>query len=193
MGPAGIDRIDQSPIADEHFLACAETVFAATHRAEPWNYPEPVMAGALARFRRDLALPGTAASSLWHLPQGLRPPPPSRERKEWNPTRQPGAFIVMLLCGHLITGDAGTGSLRDFARPSPDGPACLIRLCGWSRRPMELQVRFLMHRLDVERGFLLLPEGAEPPAFLPVLGWRKERQVADELTGLSLDVHGGSR
>ncbi|MEU6710301.1 hypothetical protein ABZ897_02380 [Nonomuraea sp. NPDC046802] len=208
MRPGGIGRFDLGPITDEHFLVQAEAAFVATHSAEPWSYPDAVMERALVRLRRELASPGAVACSSWHLPEGLRPPPPDpsvppERRRSYNPTRQPGASIVTIAYGHRIRGDAQAASVDDFARPLPDGPAALMTLCEHSHEPLrrnrtvrpfprELRdLMFHLRRLLAERGFMLLPEGAALPEPLRELGWVECGRLPDDLSGLSFDLYEG--
>ncbi|MFC4009676.1 hypothetical protein ACFOY2_20785 [Nonomuraea purpurea] len=195
--------MDLGPIVDEHFLVQAEAAFVATHSAEPWSYPDAVMARALVRLRRELASPGAVACSSWHLPGGLRPPPPDpsvppERRRSHNPTRQPGASIVAIAYGHRIRGDARAISVDDFARPLPDGSAALMTLCGHPHEPLRwnrtLPLRDLMlhlRRLSAERAFMLLPEGVVLPEPLDELGWVKGGRLPDDLSGRPLDLYEG--
>ncbi|MEV0380988.1 hypothetical protein [Nonomuraea sp. NPDC050643] len=76
---------------------------------------------------------------------------------------------------------------RADAESAEDGGATgVITVC----RPAQgrHRLRSLMHLLGAEQGLMLVPEGTPPPESLRELGWRKARQMVDEVSGLPLDV-----
>jgi hypothetical protein len=114
-------------------------------------------------------------------------------RKGYNPTLEPDAFIDAIAYGHRIGGDLTASSVRDFAGPAADGPAWLMDVCSLpaGRRFREMRLQHLLGIQPVEHGFMLLPEGVDPPRLLQRLGWRKGGRMLDDLSGLLLDVYEG--